>query len=136
MSDNSTGKCCITGRESLAEGLEGALVKSGLGSESSLEYEDAQQFLFPKLDPHETKSLNGLKPTYRQRFLSSCQGEYDATMEAYEVIYPHPSDGPRYALDTCRDFACFALDRTSGAVKVMSNGCRDRWCPMCAGQKS
>jgi hypothetical protein len=94
------------------------------------------QFSTPILDPHETTSPKRLKPTYRQQFLQSCESEYDATAEAYEQIYPHPSDRPRYALNECRRFAYFALDRTSGNVKVMSNGCRDRWCPMCAGQKS
>lgn len=100
----------------------------------------AEKDLFPQsslpiLDPHETKSPDRLKPTYRQQFLQSCQPEYDATLEAYKQIYPHPSDRPRYALETCRDYAYFALNRVDSTVKVMSNGCRERWCPMCAGQK-
>ena len=88
------------------------------------------------LDPQETTSPNAIKPTYRAQYLQSCQGEYDATCEAYEQIYPHPSDGPRYALDGCREHAFFAMDRVSGNVKVMTDACRQRWCPMCANQKA
>jgi len=88
------------------------------------------------LVPQETTSPNQLKPTYREQFLQSCESEYDATCEAYEQIYQHPSDGPRFALDNCRKHAYFAMDRVSGDVKIMTDSCRQRWCPMCANQKA
>jgi hypothetical protein len=88
------------------------------------------------LDPQETTPSNRMKPTYRQQFMQFCEPEYLATVEAYERIYPHPSDGSRYALANCRKHAYFAMDRISGDVKVMSDSCRERWCPMCAAQKA
>lgn len=88
------------------------------------------------LDPQETTSLNQLKPTYRAQFLEPCQDEYDATCEAYAQIYPHPSNWKRYNLENCRRHAFFAMDRVSGDVKIMTDSCRERWCPMCASQKA
>jgi len=88
------------------------------------------------LDPHETTSPNPVKPTYREQFLEPCREEYDATVEAYEQIYSHPSDGQRYELQHCREHAYFAMDSVSGDVKVMTDACRQRWCPMCAAQKA
>lgn len=95
-----------------------------------------QEYPVSILDPQETTPLKQLKPTYRAQFLDSCQDEYDATCEAYAQIYQHPSDGPRFALDNCRRHAYFAMDRVSGDVKVMTDSCRQRWCPMCASQKA
>lgn len=88
------------------------------------------------LEPQETSTSNRLKPTYRAQFLESCIDEYNATVEAYREIYPNPSCGPRYALERCRKHAYFARDRVSGDVKVMTDSCRERWCPMCAAQKA
>lgn len=88
------------------------------------------------LDAQETTSLKRLKPTYRAQFLEPCQDEYDATCEAYAQIYPHISDWNRYSLEHCRQHAFFAMDRVSGDVKIMTDSCRERWCPMCAAQKA
>lgn len=38
-------------------------------------------------------------------------------------------------LDECRRRAWFAFDRESGMVKVMSNACKLRWCPLCAAAR-
>jgi len=97
---------------------------------------DFDLFSSSLLDPQETTSPNRLKPTYRQQFLQGCEDEYEATMDAYRVIYPHVSDSPRYALDHCREHAYFAMDRILGDVRVMSDACHERWCPMCANQKA
>jgi len=104
--------------------------------DSVLDDERRQWSLFPILDSHETNLSSGLKRTYREQFLSSCRSEYAATMEAFDVIYEDDEKGPRSSLEDCREYAYMALDRTSGMLKVMANGCRSRWCPMCAAQKA
>ncbi len=92
--------------------------------------------VYTLLDLQETSQPKRLKPTYREQFLAPCKNEYDATVAAYEQIYPHFSDGPRYALENCRRHAYFARDKVTGDVKVMTDSCRIRWCPMCAAQKA
>jgi len=88
------------------------------------------------LDPQETSPPNQLKPTYREQFLAGNEKEYEATQEAYNMIWTNPSASHIYNLNNCRRHAYFARDKVSGDVKIMTDSCRERWCPMCAGQKS
>ncbi len=88
------------------------------------------------LDAQETKSPNELKGTYRGQFMQGNQDEYDATVDAYRKICDKHSGSKIHHLDNCRRFAYFARDKTTGDVRVMTDSCRQRWCPMCAGQKT
>jgi len=89
----------------------------------------------PLLDPQETTSPIPVNSSYRARFLAGKEQELAAAREAYVEIYHSPSNGHIMALDNCRKFAQFAREKISGEVKVLSDSCRDRWCPMCSGQK-
>lgn len=88
------------------------------------------------LDPQETTSPFAAKHSYRQHFLNSCEDEYWATLEAYYKIWPEPNDNHVKSLSECREHAYFARDKATGEVKIMTDSCRQRWCPMCAGQKA
>jgi hypothetical protein len=88
------------------------------------------------LDPQETTSPFSPKQGYRQHFLNSCENEYWATLEAYYKIWPEPNDNHVEALSGCREHAYFARDKATGEVKIMTDSCRQRWCPMCADQKA
>jgi len=90
----------------------------------------------PLLDPQETSSPFQPKGTYRQQFMNGKEIEYEATIEALLKICTSPSGSKIHALRNCRSFAHFARDKVSGDVRVMTDSCRQRWCPMCAGQKS
>lgn len=88
------------------------------------------------LDAQETTSPFQPKQGYRQHFLNSCEPEYWATLEAYYKIWPEPLDRHVQSLSECREHAYFARDKATGEVKIMTDSCRQRWCPMCAGQKA
>lgn len=88
------------------------------------------------LEPQETKSPNAGDGTYRGRFMAGKEKEYEATLEAFEILYPSPGNSHLYGIRNCRTFASMKRDRVSGDVVVFSDSCRERWCPMCAGQKA
>lgn len=89
-----------------------------------------------KVHPQETTSLFEPKGTYRAQFMAGKHGEYAATVEALKAMCNKQAGSRIIALDNCRRFAHFAMDRASGDLRVMTDSCRQRWCPMCAGQKS
>lgn len=84
---------------------------------------------------HETTATNQPVDTYRAGFMAGKETEFAATLEAYAEIYGRELNSHSLALNECRTFATLAREKTSGDVQVMSNACRDRWCPMCANQK-
>ena len=88
------------------------------------------------LDAPDTSPPNRSKQTYRARFMRGKEAEYDATTEAYRTIGDDSGSNHFRALEDCRKFAEFVREKTTGEVKVMGSSCRDRWCPMCAGQKA
>jgi len=88
------------------------------------------------LEPQETSSQNVTDWTYRGRFLQGREEEHAATREAYRTINSSPSNSHNQAMDNCRKFATLQRDKTTGEVKVFADSCKDRWCPMCAAQKS
>lgn len=88
------------------------------------------------LEPQETSQRNITDWTYRGRFMTGKEKEYEATHEAYMEMYGSPSNSHLMGIRECRKFASFAREKITGEVKVMASACRDRWCPMCSGQKS
>lgn len=94
----------------------------------------------------ETSQPNDLKPTYRGRFMRGKEDEYAATEEVFLALYGENKDvyGDKYhhttnphltAIQQCRKYANFKREKMTGEVKVWSSACRERWCPMCSGQK-
>ena len=97
--------------------------------------------------PQETTSRIPPKHTYRGRFMVGKEKEFAATQETYIAMYGenieeygkhyHYTSNPHLtAIEQCRRYAQFKRERSSGEVKVFASACRDRWCPMCAGQKA
>lgn len=88
------------------------------------------------LDPQETSQPIASKPTYRGRFMRGKEDEYAATEQAFQSLYGSPSNHHLSGIRECRKFASFKREKVSGEVKVFASACRERWCPMCAGQKA
>lgn len=88
------------------------------------------------VQPPETTLAFPSDGTYRGRFMAGKEKEYAATEEAYKEIYKSPSNQHLYGIRNCRTFATLQRDAATGDVKVFGDSCRDRWCPMCAGQKA
>ena len=88
------------------------------------------------VQPPETTLKNDSKWTYRGRFMAGKELEYEKTLEAYKLLAGGKSCNHVHALQGCRTFAMLKRDLITGDVKVFGDSCRDRWCPMCAGQKA
>lgn len=109
------------------------------------EMSDAEQLLADTLNSEfssssvqtpETTSPNAVKWTYRSRFMAGKESEYDATVEAYREMFQRDDNPKVQALEGCRTYATFNRDETTGDLKIFGDSCRQRWCPMCAGQKA
>lgn len=74
--------------------------------------------------------------TYRGRFMAGKEKEYEATLEAYATSNCDKKGNHVKALKECRTYASIRRDFATGDVKVFGDSCRDRWCPMCTGQKA
>jgi len=88
------------------------------------------------LDPQETSSPFVPNDTYRGRFMAGREDEYAATEQTYQALYESPSNSHLMGIRECRKYAEFKREKQTGDVKVFSYSCRDRWCPMCSGQKA
>jgi len=95
-----------------------------------------REFSSSLVQPPETKPPNALDCTYRGRFMAGKEKEYEATIEAYREMYQRKSCPHIHAMEGCRTYASLRRDANSGDVMVFGDSCRERWCPMCAGQKA
>jgi len=95
-----------------------------------------REFSSSLLEQPETSSTNASDHTYRGQFMAGKESEYAATIETYREIYQRKSCPHIHALESCRTYASLRRDALSGDVKVFGDSCRERWCPMCAGQKA
>lgn len=72
---------------------------------------------------------------YRRRLFDRVRPEFDATIELYRHIDSTRGTDFLTRLHSCRSHAWFLVHRDSGHVKIASNACRLRWCPVCARGK-
>ena len=86
----------------------------------------------PAVLSKETSGSNLIIPSYHHIRLKHCRLEFTAT----QLLYRHLDDieGQRReeALLHCRTRAWFVRNREDGSIRVASNACRLRWCPICA----
>ena len=95
-----------------------------------------RKFETPLLETPETTAANAFKMTYRGRFMAGKEEEYEATLEAYHNCTALKSENHIKALKECRTYASLRRDFATGDVMVFGDSCRNRWCPMCSGQKA
>jgi hypothetical protein len=70
--------------------------------------------------------------TLGQLLRHSCYPAYEAAHRAYAILDSR-SDRPRSdQLDHCRSTSWFTRHRSTGQVRVATNACHLRWCPVCA----
>lgn len=86
----------------------------------------------PQLDTIETSVDHPLPQDYKIWRNSRDPTGYDAALELYsnidEVEGTHRADH----LKECRTHAWFACHKESRQIRVVSNACKLRWCPVCA----
>lgn len=93
-------------------------------------------------DPHtsvhniETSAHQNLPTDYREFRRRHCLGEFEAVHELYSALDTDSDTLRLDRLDGCRGFAYFARNLDTGKVRVVSNACKLRWCPICAKARS
>lgn len=88
-----------------------------------------------KLDTQETSAQKKFYGTFRDHRTQGMQYLVKAAREMYELV--DDKLGKRYTatFDSCRSSAWFARHSKTGAVRVISNSCHLRWCPICTDAK-
>lgn len=84
----------------------------------------------------ETKSTSApdvMPDSYRDMIIRNHQAEYDAVFNAYELMF---SVKKQKRLNDCRRSGWFMRNKETGQVRISSNSCNVRGCPMCAAAKA
>jgi hypothetical protein len=84
----------------------------------------------------ETTVNSELPADYRKYRSRHCEPEMQRTEKLYLDIDSIEGTERHKKLLDCRSSAWFARDVRTGQVKIMSNSCRLRWCPICSKARS
>lgn len=74
--------------------------------------------------------------SYRDVSIERCKAEYQQVEYIYELAPDDTKHGRVNLLRDCRQGAYFAVNSETRAVRIISNHCSLRWCPMCSSAKS
>jgi hypothetical protein len=86
----------------------------------------------PQLDDLETTAGNELPDCYSDYKRASVHHEFVAARMLYDELDCKDGTHRTESLLDCRKFAWFVRHKDTGMVKVVSNACRLRWCPICS----
>lgn len=86
--------------------------------------------------PHESKAQPPLPASYQQWTRQPVAHEWSVTRQALKRIYASDTSPAYQRFLACRSQAHFTVNTQTRMVRVSSNGCRNRWCPVCAQAKS
>lgn len=90
----------------------------------------------PLLDTEETSPQDFSKLTYRELRIRFNSTEHEAAENLYSVLDQRDGTSRLDLFSKCRTLAFFAWHRPTGNIRVSSNACRMRWCPICSHAKS
>lgn len=88
--------------------------------------------LFSQVHDIETSASPPIPPTFRELCLQGSEAEYEATHQAYQVIDDLTGTDQVSKLKVCKTRAFFSVNLENRSVRVASNNCRLRWCPICS----
>lgn len=74
--------------------------------------------------------------TYQAHLLRDHTAEFNASYRLYRSIESSNHTTKSDALRDCRCFSWFLRDAETGIVRISSNHCRLRWCPLCGAAKA
>lgn len=83
----------------------------------------------------ETTARRAIPNTYRDHLLGDRLSEMYAVTETYAAFYANNFAPQLGLLKDCRTKAWFVRHADSGQVRVASNHCNLRWCPLCSESK-
>jgi len=90
----------------------------------------------PSLDTEVIKLQGPVPVTYREWTSRKNRAELTATEEAYQAYDKVAYTRHLESISKCRTFAWFVRHTETGQVRVQSNACRLRWCPLCSHAKN
>ena len=73
--------------------------------------------------------------TYVEYLRHFCTERYDAAEAVYSYLDDLNGTSKRWTLEYCRSHAWFTRNSDTGEVRVASNSCHLRWCPVCADSR-
>jgi len=98
--------------------------------------------LLPPINPDFSclpgKSNSPAKPafrSYREISIERHKAEYQQVAYVYELAPDTTKHGRLALLNDCRQGAYFAVNSENRSVRIISNHCSLRWCPMCSASK-
>ena len=77
-----------------------------------------------------------LPTSYQELMIRKHRTEWNRVKDVFEILYARTKIDWRSSLDICRYFASFVRNKITGEVKVTSNHCHNRWCPICASSRA
>jgi len=80
----------------------------------------------------ETSTPTPFPSTYRDHLASADSEAFRVARQIYAFLDEKHQQRRSSALDRCRTRAWFARNNSTGLVRVLSNTCKLRWCPVCA----
>jgi len=86
----------------------------------------------PSLDSIETSIDFALSQEYQHVRVAKHLVEFKAACELYYDLDRDSNTHRFEQLQECRKYAWFCMHKETGQIRVQSNACRLRWCPMCA----
>lgn len=84
------------------------------------------------VQPEETNSGWDTPNTYRDLLEHEHAAELSSARRLYDVVDLQADSNKLEVLDSCRTSSWFIRHTLSGEVRIASNCCKLRWCPMCA----
>jgi hypothetical protein len=81
-------------------------------------------------------TLHDAPESYQDLISRKFSTEWIRVKEVFSVLAQSGGPDWRSAIDICRFFASFVRNKETGIVRVTSNHCRNRWCPMCASSRA
>ncbi len=88
------------------------------------------------LDQEETSVRNQPESNYQAWRRRSCEPEWIATEQLYHDYYGTDRTSKYTAFLECRTAAFFVRHWETHELRIKSNACRARWCPICGTAKS
>jgi len=88
-----------------------------------------------QLDTVETTAFSNLPTNYREYRARHCEAELLRAESVYSHIDFSAKKSRSEKLKECRTLAWFARHSDTGEVRIISNACKLRWCPICSKAK-
>lgn len=80
----------------------------------------------------ETSDLSKIPKTYRAYITRGQQDEVEASLELYESVAAAGGKDKTDDFEHCRFYTWFKVSCVTRKIRVVSNSCRLRWCPICS----